>query len=122
MIVEGDGENGRNDDGDELEKMDDTTIQDFYGVPMRLQLVGFLREEKKFDNFPDLIAQIHADIEDARLSLDCQPYQSCRNDSFFRQISPAWIGNGGGDQRASWESGFMKPFLDSMRSKGGDRE
>ncbi|OEU18533.1 riboflavin kinase, partial [Fragilariopsis cylindrus CCMP1102] len=74
-------DHNENDGGD-----DDKTsniIEDFYGIPMRLQLLGFLREEKKFDSFPELIAQILADVDDARLSLDCHPYQSCRSDAFF---------------------------------------
>jgi riboflavin kinase len=100
------------DDGD-----DDKTssiIEDFYGIPMRLQLIGFLREEKKFDSFPELIAQILADVDDARLSLDCHPYQSCRSDTFFSLGDTAWIGNGGGDEGASWESEPIQPFLDSL--------
>lgn len=78
-----------------------STIEDFYGIPMRLQLIGFLREEKKFDSFPELIAQINADVEDAKLSLDCQPYKSYSTDPFF--VKSAWIGDGGGDEVASWE-------------------
>lgn len=80
-----------------------STIEDFYGTPMRLQLIGFLREEKKFDSFPELIAQINADVEDAKLSLDCKPYQSYSTDPFFAKTSTAWIGTGGGDEVASWE-------------------
>jgi len=89
-------------------------IKDFYGVSMRIQLIGFLREEKKFDSFPELIAQIHADVDDARLSLDCHPYQSCRSDTFFSSSPDSWVGNGGGDQEASWESEPIQSFLDSM--------
>ncbi|KAL3904370.1 MAG: hypothetical protein SGARI_004950 [Bacillariaceae sp.] len=49
---------------------DDNFLPDFYGTPLRLQLIGFLRDEQKFDSFPDLIAQIHADIQDAKDALD----------------------------------------------------
>mmetsp|Transcript_762 Transcript_762/g.1602 ORF Transcript_762/g.1602 Transcript_762/m.1602 type:complete len:308 (-) Transcript_762:364-1287(-) len=114
---EGDSGIETDDNGDnDTEKSDNkASIDDFYGVPMRLQLVGFLREEKKFDSFPELIAQIHADVQDARLSLDCQPYQSCRSDPFLcTKTHPAWIGSRGGDDAASWETAPIKGFLDSI--------
>ncbi len=95
------------------ESDDKLAIEDFYGVPMRLQLIGFLREEKKFDSFPELIAQINADVEDARLSLDFEPYKSCSTDPFFSKQTTSWIGNGGGDERASWENASMQAFLDN---------
>lgn len=101
LIVEQDPEA---DEGEETSDDEKPAIEDFYGVPMRLQLIGFLREEKKFDSFPELIAQINADVEDAKLSLDCQPYESYRTDPFFSKEPVAWIGNGGGDELASWES------------------
>ena len=105
-------DHNENDGGDD-DKASSIT-EDFYGIPMRLQLIGFLREEKKFDSFPELIAQILADVDDARLSLDCHPYQSCRSDAFFSLGDTAWIGNGGGDQGASWENEPIQPFLDSL--------
>lgn len=103
-------------DGEETENSDrKTVIEDFYGVPMSLQLVGFLREERKFESFPELIAQINADVEDAKLSLDCQPYKLCRADPFFCKTSTVWIGSGGGDEIASWESAPIEKFLDSIK-------
>jgi len=113
-------EKGEEEKGEEnIEKEDfadeaSCIIKDFYGVPMRIQLIGFLREEKKFDSFPELIAQIHADVDDARLSLDCDPYQSCRSDTFFSSSPDSWVGNGGGNQEASWESEPIQSFLDSV--------
>ena len=101
--------------GEETENSDiKAVIEDFYGVPMRLQLVGFLREEKKFESFPELIAQIHADVEDAKLSLDCQPYNSCRTDPFLCKTSLAWIGSGGGDETGSWETESIESLLGSL--------
>lgn len=109
LIVERGGESDKGSD-------DEACIEDFYGVPMRLQLLGFLRGEKKFDSFPELIAQIRADVDDAELSLDCQPYNSCRTDPFLCLVtSPAWIGSEGGDQTASWEGAPIEPFLDSVK-------
>ena len=42
------------------------TQGDFYGQPLQLCLVGFLRPEQKFPSFDLLIAQIQADIATAR--------------------------------------------------------
>lgn len=119
LILEDDEENGSGSDDDDSEEDDDSgdkaVIEDFYGVPMRLQLIGFLREEKKFDSFPELIAQIHADVSDAKLSLDCHPYKFCRSDVFLSTSTPAWIGSGGGDETASWESAPIEAFLDRVK-------
>ena len=68
---------------------------------MRLQLIGFLRNEQKFDSFPELIAQIHADIADAKTALDETPFCEFQEDDFF--TTPDWVGSGGGDDTASWE-------------------
>lgn len=106
-ITDEGGQETENNDGERI-------IEDFYGIPMRLQLIGFLREEKKFDSFPELIAQINADVEDARMSLDCEPYKSCRIDPFFRKTSTFWIGSGGGDEIASWETTPTDVFLDTV--------
>lgn len=114
LIVEkGSSRDNNNDANDDDTEEIENTIKDFYGVPMRLQLIGFLREEKKFDSFPELIAQINADVDDARLSLDCPPYQSCQSDIFLSN-NDAWIGNGGGDQGASWGTEPIQYFLDSF--------
>lgn len=116
LIVEQEGETEAGSTGGEETVSTDNkaVIEDFYGIPMRLQLLGFLREEKKFDNFPELIAQIFSDVEDAKLSLDCQPYKSCRTDPFFRTTPSAWIGDGGGDDTASWEKESIEEFLDDV--------
>lgn len=86
------------------------TLEDFYDTPMRLQLGGFLRGEKKFDSFPELVAQIHADVQDADTMLEMTPYKQLRADSFL-QTSASWIGNGGGNETASWE---FSPTLDQL--------
>ena len=49
--------------------IDRTEGDDFYGQRMQLCLCVFLRPEIKFDSFPALLAQIHADIEDSRFIL-----------------------------------------------------
>lgn len=87
----GDGET----DGAEVEG-------DFYDETMRLQLIGYLRPEQKFDAFPDLIAQIHRDIGNAHWALDEMPYVFSKEDEFVKD-GAGWIGSGGGDGVASWE-------------------
>lgn len=113
LILEKDSKQDDNINGDD-DGETSSLIEDFYGIPMRLQLIGFLREEKKFDSFPELIAQIHADVDDARLSLDCKPYQLCSSDKFFSSLPDNWIGNGGGDEGASWDSEPIQSYLDSL--------
>ena len=39
---------------------------DFYGSSLKLCLIGFLREEKKFASFDALVTQINADIAQTR--------------------------------------------------------
>ena len=77
---------------------------DFYGETMRLQLIGFLRPEQKFDSFPDLVAQIHRDIGHAAFALDSFPYTFSKEDEFISNCNAdEWVGSGGGDDNASWE-------------------
>ena len=77
-----------NDNSDTTATDDDSSssssiIDDFYGVPMRLQLVGFLRQEKKFDSFPELIAQINADVH-AHVGIDlCNQFWKAIKFLFF---------------------------------------
>ena len=42
------------------------TDADFYGDDMKLCLIGFLRDEKKFSGFDELITQIMLDISMTR--------------------------------------------------------
>eukprot|EP00612_Vaucheria_litorea_P002668 CAMPEP_0171458894 /NCGR_PEP_ID=MMETSP0945-20130129/4392_1 /TAXON_ID=109269 /ORGANISM="Vaucheria litorea, Strain CCMP2940" /LENGTH=335 /DNA_ID=CAMNT_0011984797 /DNA_START=90 /DNA_END=1097 /DNA_ORIENTATION=- len=58
--------------------IDHTPENDFYGEMMALVLVGFLRDEKKFNSFQELIANIERDVDEARMALDFEPYLSCR--------------------------------------------
>jgi len=89
------------DKGDESDIIDEIE-DDFYGETMRLQLIGFLRPEQKFDSFPDLIAQIHRDIGTADLALKAMPFIFSKEDAFI-QDDAEWIGSDGGDDVASWE-------------------
>lgn len=76
---------------------------DFYGETLRLQLIGYLRAEQKFDSFPELIAQIHRDIGNANWALDSMPFVFSKEDSFIKDGVEEWIGSSGGDSSASWE-------------------
>lgn len=114
-----------NNDDDENNDGDDANnniLPDFYNVPMRLQLIGYLREEKKFDSFPKLIQQIHADINDTNYLLDQFPYNTFQFDtSFFdnedtKKKNDIWIGQGGGDDVASWEFVPMPGEWDKIMS------
>lgn len=78
-------------------------IEDFYGETMRLQLHGFLRPEIKFESFPALVAQITADAKEAKGALDLSPYLLLKKDEFIDMDNDEWIGNNGGDEKASWE-------------------
>lgn len=42
---------------------------DIYGLPLRIEFVQFLRDEKKFDSFSMLVEQIEADKKEARSCL-----------------------------------------------------
>ena len=77
---------------------------DFYDETMRLQLIGYLRPEQKFDSFPELIAQIHRDIGNANWALDSMPFVLSKEDEFVKDRgAEGWTGSGGGDATASWE-------------------
>lgn len=81
----------------------DEPIKDFYGEPMRLALCGFLRPERKFDSFPELMEAITLDVENAKEALDVVPYVSLRDDLFLTNTGDKWVGSSGGDETASWE-------------------
>lgn len=81
---------------------DGEKLDDFYGEHMRLQLVGYLRVERKFDSFTELVTQINADVKDADSMLDMMPY-NLLTDGEFLEASLGWIGSGGGNEEASWE-------------------
>lgn len=85
----------------DTEIMDDVE-GDFYNETLRLQLIGYLRPEQKFDSFPELIAQIHRDIGNANWALDSMPFIFSKEDDFVKD-GDGWVGSGSGDDGASWE-------------------
>jgi len=88
-----------------LENPQEDIQDDFYEETMKLILLGFLREEKKFDSFPDLIAQIQLDISCAKEALtNVDSYVNVKDCSFLNtEKKKVWIGKDGGDDIASWE-------------------
>jgi len=91
------------DDGESSDNIDEIE-GDFYDETLRLQLIGYLRAEQKFDSFPELIAQIHRDIGNADWALDSMPFVFSKEDSFIKDgVGVEWIGSSGGDSSASWE-------------------
>ena len=96
------------DDDDDSNTTANEIDGDFYNETMRLQLIGYLRSEQKFDSFPDLIAQIHRDIGNADWALDSMPFVFSKEDEFIKDAGTIiaeddWIGSGGGNGTASWE-------------------
>ena len=82
---------------------DFVTAGDFYGSTLRLCLVGFLREEKKFPSFDALIAQINADISltrDLTTALNSGELQAGKRiaEDFF-----ARKGDNDGEETLIWE-------------------
>lgn len=86
----------------EAHLLDGKGLDDFYGQVMRLELSGYLRPEKKFDSFPQLLAQIQADITETQNALGGSPYIELRESSQLFQ-NGIWIGSSGGNATASWE-------------------
>jgi riboflavin kinase len=79
-----------------------SNMTDFYGEVMRVSLIGYLRPERKFDSFPELMEAITTDVAAAKDALDQAPYLSFRSDDTFLS-NHLWIGKDGGDADASWE-------------------
>ena len=97
----------KNEKAEEEASSDDNSVADeiegdFYDETMRLQLIGYLRPEQKFDSFPELIAQIHRDIGNADWALSSMPFVFSKEDEFVKD-GTGWVGTDGGDEVASWE-------------------
>ncbi len=110
--VDVDGDDGTVAESSSLSRLDGDVYTgaiegDFYDETLRLQLIGFLRPEQKFDSFPALIAQIHRDIGTASVALGSMPFVLSKEDEFISgcrgEDGNIWVGSGGGDATASWE-------------------
>lgn len=60
---------------------------DFYGEEMRLLLLGFIRDERKFSGIDELLATIKADIATATAELDVTPLAEARAAPFLSQAT-----------------------------------
>jgi riboflavin kinase len=56
---------------------------DFYGLPMRLVLVGYQRPERRFSSFDELVSTIKQDVRDAAEALEGEAFAPFREDGFF---------------------------------------
>lgn len=56
---------------------------DFYGQPLRLVVLGYIRPEMKFAGLSQLLNRIKADIGIARVSLDDKAMQAYKSDATF---------------------------------------
>ncbi len=91
---------------------EDAIEGDFYGETMRLALCGFLRPEKRFPSFPDLIAAITNDVSNAKKVLDINPYTQLKEDPFLQIYDDEkWVGSSGGDDIASYEFESTTTFI-----------
>ena len=77
---------------------------DFYGSPLNLLLLGFIRPEADYVSVEKLIEDISIDCEVARRSLDRAAYRSLRSEKWLQDFS--WAD---GDQvNADGEMGINK--------------
>lgn len=60
--------------------------EDFYGQPLKILLAAYLRPEKKFSNFGELVAAINYDVKDAADTLEIEPYASLSKHPFFDAV------------------------------------
>ena len=96
----------------EAHLMPQEPLSDFYGEPMRLELLAYLRPEQKFGSFPELIAQIQADADDAKDLLDRHPVlMHAQTDAFF---GVTLASEGDSTENSSWERQDMKDYLESI--------
>lgn len=79
-------------------------LSDFYGQKMSMILGGFLRPERKFPSFPDLIAAINNDVTCAKRALDLEPFAGLKTEEFVAGAGTINSSDDSGDQEdeASW--------------------
>lgn len=56
---------------------------DFYGKPLKIALLGYVRPERDYETLEELIEDIKWDIEVAKKSLERPKYLEIKNSSFF---------------------------------------
>ena len=58
---------------------------DFYGETMRLLLLGFIRDERKFGSLDELLTTIRADIATANAALEAQPFAALASTPWLKE-------------------------------------
>jgi len=85
---------------------------DFYGEPLTLLLLGFIRPEKKFPSFDELIAAIRNDIATSGAALKEPEYAACKELPRFCELlkeAAATAQEDGGDGDDEGGFSFMAP-------------
>lgn len=59
---------------------------DFYGLPLKAVVLGYIRPEMKFNGLPQLLNRIKADIGIARVQLDDPSFQKYKEDVSFERL------------------------------------
>ena len=85
----------------EAHLMPESELTDFYGQKMRLLLGGFLRPERKFPSFPDLIAAINNDVVCAKQALDLEPFVGLKTEEF---VAGSGADSEENEEEASWDT------------------
>lgn len=57
--------------------------EEFYGRPLKVVALGYIRPEVRFAGLPDLLARINTDIGIARAQLDSELWAAYKSDAFF---------------------------------------
>ena len=57
---------------------------DFYGRPLKVVALGYLRPEIKFSGLQELLARIHTDIGIAKAQLDLPMWSKYQKDAYFK--------------------------------------
>jgi len=108
-----------------LDDVENDVKGDFYNETMRLALSGFLRYEKKFPSFPELIQAINRDVSNARDALGMQPFLALRSDTFLAEPckridnrmvddGDVWVGTSGGDKYSSYEFQYLEDAISDI--------
>ena len=62
--------------------------QDFYGLPLRVLILGFVRPEKNYDSVDALVQDINTDVEVTRKSLGRPAWAKFRDDAWLAEEEP----------------------------------
>ena len=57
--------------------------KDFYGLPLRVLVLGFVRPERDYDSMDELIKDINTDIEVTRMSLAREKWASLKEEPWL---------------------------------------